>query len=257
VDSPVVVAGRFVSGAGLLLRGLGLWARTPGLVLLGVVPSLITGVVFLAAFVALGFFVGDLADFVTPFADDWSAWARRAMRVAAALALLGLGGLIAVVTFTAVTLAVGDPFYERISAHVEARCGGVPETDEVSWARSLRRGVADSARLVGCSVLVGVLLFPAGFLPVVGQTAVPVLAAAVGGWLLALELVAAPFYRRGLRLADRRRALRAVRPQALGFGVAVFIVFLIPLGAVLFIPAAVAGATLLARRSLGEPADVG
>ena len=38
------------------------------------------------------------------------------------------------------------------------------------------------------------------------------------------------------------------------FGVAVFVAFLVPLGAVLLTPAAVAGATLLARRALGEPA---
>jgi len=43
------------------------------------------------------------------------------------------------------------------------------------------------------------------------------------------------------------------RPVALGFGVAVFCCFLIPLGAVLLMPAAVAGATLLARAVLGDP----
>jgi CysZ protein len=40
---------------------------------------------------------------------------------------------------------------------------------------------------------------------------------------------------------------------ALGFGVAVFCCFLIPLGAVFVMPAAVAGGTLLARRVLGQP----
>src|SRR5690606_4905820 len=92
-------------------------------------------------------------------------------------------------------------------------------------------------------------------IPVVGQTVVPVIGAAVGGWVLALELVGAAFSRRGLRLPDRRRALRADRPVALGFGVAVFCCFLIPLGAVLVMPAAVAGGTLLARRSLGVPIE--
>ncbi len=251
----VTVVGRFVSGAGLLLRGLSLYARTPGLVLLGVIPSLVTGVVFLAAFAILAGNVGDLAHLFTPFAAEWPVWSRQAVRVAVTVALLGFGGLIAVVTFTAVTLAVGDPFYEKISARVDARCGGVPEAVEVPWARSLRRSVADSARLVGCSVLVGVPLFAAGFLPLVGQTVVPVVGVLVGGWLLAVELVGAPFYRRGLGLAARRQALRRVRPLALGFGAAVFVVFLIPLGAVLFTPAAVAGATLLARRALAEVAD--
>jgi CysZ protein len=80
-----------------------------------------------------------------------------------------------------------------------------------------------------------------------------VIGALFGGWFLAQELVGAPFYRRGMRLPDRRHFLRAHRPLALGFGVAVFCCFLIPLGAVLVMPAAVAGGTLLARRVLNLP----
>jgi CysZ protein len=49
--------------------------------------------------------------------------------------------------------------------------------------------------------------------------------------------------------------LRRHRWLALGFGVAVFLCFLIPLGAVLLMPAAVAGATLLTRRVHGQPVE--
>jgi CysZ protein len=244
--------GQFLSGVGLLFRGFAIYGRRPGLVLLGLVPALITGVLFVAAFATLVYFVDDLAAAVTPFADGWSAGARNALRVVAGIAFLGLGGLVGVLTFVAVTLVVGDPFYETISERVEDRFGGVPGAVDVPWYRSLRRSAVDSLRLVGVSVLIGVPLFLAGFIPVVGQFVVPVIGAFFGGWFLALELVGAPFYRRGLRLPDRRRALRAIRPTALGFGVAVFLAFLIPLGAVLFMPAAVSGAALLARRSLGD-----
>jgi CysZ protein len=41
----------------------------------------------------------------------------------------------------------------------------------------------------------------------------------------------------------------------LGFGTSVFLAFVIPLGAILFTPAAVAGATLLTRHALNEPVD--
>ncbi len=229
-----------------------MYAGNPGLVVLGIIPALVTGMLFIAAFGALAYFVTDLSALVTPFADDWEGWARRAVRVSAGLALLGLGGLLGVLTFTAVTLAVGDPFYEKISERVEEAYGGVAHQVDVPWTTLLRRSVADSGRLVVTAVCIGIPLFVAGFLPVVGQTVVPVVGATAAGWMLAVELAGATFYRRGLGLAERRRALRAIRPVALGFGVAVFVVFLIPLGAVLFTPAAVAGATLLARRSLGE-----
>ncbi|MGC1212521.1 MAG: EI24 domain-containing protein [Micromonospora sp.] len=258
MDAPRLVAPvtgaatRFLTGAGLLLRGIGLYVRSPGLMLLGVVPALISGALFLIGLVALVYFVDDLAALVTPFADDWQSTARSVVRVIAGLAFLGFGGLLGVLTFTAVTLAIGDPFYERISERVEERYGGTPGAVEVPFWASLRRTVLDSLRLVAISALVGVPLLAAGFIPVVGQTVVPVVGAAVGGWFLALELVGAPFYRRGMRLPDRRSLLKADRPTTLGFGVAVFVCFLIPLGAVLVMPAAVAGATLLARRSLGQ-----
>lgn len=253
VTAPAVSAvGQFLTGVGLLLRGLGMYARTPRLVLLGILPALITGALFLAGYATLVYFVTDLVELVTPFADDWAGWARDLFRVLAGFAFLALGAVLGVLTFTAITLVVGDPFYEEISARVETRYGGVPGEIEVSWLRSLRRSMVDSLRLVSRSVLLGVPLFFAGFIPVLGQFVVPVVAAAVGGWFLVLELVGAPFYRRGLRLADRRRVLKEHRPVALGFGVAVFCCFLIPLGAILVMPAAVAGAALLARRSLGQ-----
>jgi CysZ protein len=230
------VVSEFLSGVGLLLKGFGLYVRSPRLVLLGIVPALISGALFVAAYGTLIYFVSDLAALVTPFA---------------ALAFLGLGGLVGVLAFTAVTLLIGDPFYEKISERVEDRFGGVPGEVDVPWWRSLRCSLADSVRLVSMSLLIGIPLFFGGLVPVIGQTAIPAIGAVVGGWFLALELVGVPFHRRGLRLPDRRRVLRANWPTALSFGVAVFCCFLIPLGAVLVMPAAVAGGTLLARRSLG------
>ncbi|WP_434741840.1 EI24 domain-containing protein [Micromonospora sp. SH-82] len=243
---------RFFTGVGLLRRGLGLYVRNPRLMLLGVIPALITTVLFGAALFTLLYFVDDLTGWVTPFADDWSATARSLVRVIAGFALLALAGLVGVVTFTAVTLLIGDPFYEKISERVEDRFGGTPDAVDQPFWPSLRRSVRDSLRLIAISVPIGITLFAAGFIPVLGQTVVPVVGATIGGWLLAVELVGAPFYRRGKGLTERRAVLKADRPTALGFGVAVFLCFLIPLGAVLVMPAAVAGAALLARRSLGQ-----
>ncbi|UQU65385.1 EI24 domain-containing protein [Couchioplanes caeruleus] len=246
----------FFTGAGLLGRGLGLVLRNPRLLGLGLLPALLAGLLYAAALVTLAVFVDDLAGAVTWFADDWSSPWRGVVRFVAGAALLGLGGLLGVLTFTAVTLLIGDPFYEKISGVVESRYGGVPDEAEVPLLRSLGRSLRDSLRLIGLSILFAIPLFLAGFLPVVGQTVVPVVGAAIGGWLLAVELTGVPFQRRDKRLRDRRQALAGRRPLALGFGVAVFLCFLIPLGAVLLMPAAVAGAALLSRKVLGLPAEI-
>jgi CysZ protein len=248
------VVGRYLSGVRLLARGLGMYARAPRLLLLGLIPVVVVAAVFLTGFVLLLVFIDNIAGAATWFAADWSETPRTLARLAAGIAILGTAALLLTVTFTQVTLAVGDPVYERISARVEDWCGGAPPAAEVGFWRSTRRSLADSAKLVAMTAATGIPLFLAAFIPVAGQTVVPVIGATVAGWWLALELVGAPFTRRGMRLVHRRRALRRHRPEALGFGTAVFVCFtFIPFGAILFMPAAVAGGTLLARKALGLP----
>ncbi len=252
VDVATRPARQFLTGVGLFGRGLAWYGRNPRLVLLGLLPALIAFALLVTGFGVLLYFIGDLAALVTWFADGWSAGLRGTLRVLAGIALIGLALLLSIVLYTALTLAIGDPFYEKIAERVDEQLGGVPGEVDRPWWRELGRGIGESLRLIGFSVLVGLPLFVAGFLPAVGQTVVPVLAALVGGWALALELTGVGFARRGLFLRERRLALRQHRFLALGFGVAVFVVFLIPLGAVLAMPGAVAGATLLTRRIRGE-----
>jgi CysZ protein len=257
VEATGSAAREFITGAALLVRGLGLVLGSPKLLLLGLIPAVITGALYAAALITLITFIGDVSAAVTWFADGWGAFWRELMRVFGGAAVLGVAGLLGVLTFTAVTLVVGDPFYEQISRRVEQRYGGVPDEVETAFWPSLRRSIADSLRLIGLSILVGIPLFLAGLLPFVGQTVVPVIGALIGGWLLALELTGVPFERRGKRLRHRREELRRRRPIALGFGAAVFVSFLIPLGAVLLMPAAVAGAALLSRKVFHLPTSTG
>src|SRR5690606_17198820 len=131
------------------------------------------------AIVALAWTAGDVAAWATPFADDWDdAW-RTALRVLVAVAIVGGGVLLAVFTFTAVTLLVGDPFYDRLSVAVEEAAGGCPQGDEPPWWRALLTSLRDSVHLLGRVLLVTVPLFLLGFVPVVGQTVVPCVGVAV------------------------------------------------------------------------------
>jgi CysZ protein len=103
-------------------------------------------------------------------------------------------------------------------------------------------------------VLVAVPLFAAGFVPVLGQTVVPVVSASFGGWMLGIELVGSAFERRGLlTLSDRRVAMRRRRARVLGFTVPTFLMLAIPLVGVVVFPVATAAGTLLARQLLEEP----
>jgi uncharacterized protein involved in cysteine biosynthesis len=239
-----------VTGVAYLARGLGWTARHPRWWLFGLIPALIALVLYILAFVLLVVYVGDLAEAATPFADRWSEGPRQTVRFIAGLGIVGAGAFVAVITFTALTLLIGEPFYERLAVRVEESAGGAPPEPDVPIVTQLLRGLGDAIVVGAMALLLAVLFFALGFLPGIGQTVVPVVAACVSGYLLAGELTSLALERRGLRRRERHALLRRARPLAVGFGTATFVMFLIPFGAVFAMPGAVAGGTLLARERL-------
>ncbi len=243
-------AREFLLGARFLLHGLGLWTRSPRLMLLGAAPAFVVGILYLAALTMLALNLSAVAAWLTPFAAEWGDAARVTVQVVAGAALLGLVVLLALLAFTTITLIVGAPFYEKIWRSVEIRAGGLPEREAAPFLHGLGRSIGEGLRLFLATALIGMALFAGGFIPFVGQSVIPVLAVGVGGWFLTVELTGLAFEARGLSLKDRRRTLGSHRPRTLGFGMATFLMFLIPLGAVIVMPAAVAGATMLSRSML-------
>lgn len=237
------------SGIGFFLQGVGWVARNGRWWLFGLVPAAIVFVAYAAALVLLGTNALALAEWMTPFAASWS-WAE-AFRATVAVALFLAGLVLAVLTFVAVTLVAGEPFYEKLSA----RADGVPEVDGGPWWRTLPRSIRDSLVTLAYVLMFTVPLFFLGFVPVVGQTVVPVLGAAVSGFFLTVELTTLALERRGLPRRRRFALLRANKAVALGFGVTVFLLFMVPLVAIVAMPAAVAGAALLVRDRLTADAD--
>lgn len=244
-------------GIRYLGRGLGIWGRRPHLMLLGALPALLVSGLLLGALVTLSLNATSLAELATPFAANWSAQARDWLRVVVAVALVAAGVGLSVLTFTGLTLVLGAPVYDQISASVERLYGGVRNEVRLPWSVQLWRMVSNGLRLLGVSLVTGLLVLLVGLVPVVGAVAGPVTAAVVGAWALAVELVGAPCDARGLSLSQRRCLLRRQRWTSLGFGLACYLLFLVPLGAVIATPAAVAGATLLVRDQFMEPTHPG
>ena len=170
-------------GAGLLGRGLRLIARRPRLFLLGAIPPLITSVIFTGVLVALIMELDPAVDWLTPFADGWARGLATAIRVLVGAALVSGAVLLMVISFTTLTLALGSPLYDKLSESVEASFGEVPELNE-NVARGIFRALRQAFALIAISALGALVLFATGFIPVVGQTVVPVVSATFGGWML-------------------------------------------------------------------------
>ncbi|MET9648778.1 EI24 domain-containing protein [Streptomyces sp. NPDC006460] len=221
----------------------------------GLLPGLVTLVLYAGALIGLGYGADDFTGWATPFADDWGSPWQGLFRGFLTGLVFCFGLFLAVITFTAGTLLVGQPFYESLSEQVDRAEGGdVPESGLPLW-RELWISARDSVRVLLRVALFGVLLFACGFIPVVGQTVVPVIGFCVSGFFLAEELSAVALQRRGVELKERLAMLRGRRAMALGFGVPLTLSFLVPLVAVFLMPGAVAGATLMARELTGESDD--
>ncbi|QEU85551.1 EI24 domain-containing protein [Streptomyces viridosporus] len=243
-------------GAGFryLLKGQRWVARHGKQYGFGLLPGLITLVLYAAALVALAVWGEGFVAWATPFADDWSSPWSGLFRGFLTVVLFALGLLLSVLTFTAVTLLVGQPFYESLSEKVDRDVspdGTAPESNLPLW-RELWISGRDSLRIVVRALVWAVLLFALGFVPVLGQTVVPVIGFFVTGFFLTEELTAVALQRRGVELRERLGLLRSRKTLVWGFGTPLGLAFLVPFVAVFLMPGAVAGATLMARDLLGE-----
>ncbi|MCW4457495.1 EI24 domain-containing protein [Microbacterium sp. MPKO10] len=234
------------AGVTALGRGFGSWRTRPRLMALGLIPAGIAFVILAASLITFAAFLPTIVEWATPFAASWNEAVQVIVRIALGLVAFGAASVLAVLTFTALTLAIGDPFYERISRGVEEDLGGeIPDAEGGFW-----RGIVDGLQLVALGVLAAVLMFLLGLIPIVGSIAAAVLGFIITARLLARELTSRTFETHGVPLGVRRKLLKRFRWRVLGFGIVTQLCFLIPLGAVAAMPAAVAGATMLGRDML-------
>lgn len=244
-------------GIGLLIRGLGIVLSKPKLFALGMVPPLITSVVMLAALVALLLNIDQIVAAMTGFTESWGT-AGSIVRVVIGIVLVVAAVLVMVLTFTAITLALGDPIYQQISRRVDAGLGPLPPEAGEKTSAMVNRTVRQVAATIGMSALGALICFLIGLVPAVGAVLAAIASALIGGRLMVREITGPAFERRGLlETAARRPVLQGNRALTMGFGVPTFWLLSIPGVAVIVFPAAVAGATLLVRRMLDEPIDSG
>lgn len=226
-----------------------MWRTHPKLLALGLIPAVIAFVLLAGALVPLGLALETITDWLTPFADAWVSPWRELLRFGLGAVIFVAALALAGAVFTALTLTIGDPFYQRIWRGIERSLGGPEPTGDTGLLTTIGEGI----RLVVLGILVALLTLVIGLLPLVGGILASVVGVILSGRLVARELTGRAFDARGLTTYTRSELLRSGRARVIGFGVATQLCFLIPLGAIVTMPAAVAGSTILAR-SLTERA---
>ena len=255
----------FLAGVGYALRGARfVYLQHPHLARLWLPPVLITAL----ALVGMTWLAIDLRDdlvgmlWAPPAGEGVGASAARGLHalleVLAALLLMVVG----VVAVALTSSLIAAPFNDALSEAVECEYTGAP-------GAPLRLTVVlrDALRSIGLQLLklgaYAVIMLPAFLVsllvPGVGGVIYAVIGFVVTSLFLALDYVDFAAARRGLGARARFQDALGRWPAMLGLGAAIWVLLFVPLLNLLFMPAAVAGGTLLfvdAHRDL-EPGPAG
>ncbi len=226
-------------------RGLWWLLKDPKYMLLGAVPPLITGILLSGLLVALWFASEPIALSFTPQLEERISslikleTAGIVTKAVRAIILLG-GAYLYYIIFTAATLAIGDPIYNKIAEAVEKE--KVVTLPAQHWSVGAKDAFFLFLKILGVSVL----SFGLGFIPVVGVVLAWACVWVIAPYLLAEELLSRTLVPRGIALGRKQKMLYKRRTQAWGFGLACQLLLMIPFATVIIMPAIVAGAALLA-----------
>lgn len=237
----------FSEGASYFVAGVKAWATKPKLMLLGAIPAVIVSIVmFLIVAWSVPRTYGWAAG-VTGFADDWTMLLREGVRLTLGVAFSVAIIMFCIVSFVALTLFVGSPFYEQIWKATERSMGGLPAAAQLRFTQQVSKEIAGVGRMMVMALTTSVIAILIGLIPLVGSVLAAIFVTWRGSRALAVELTAYAADARGWSFDKRKRALDARPMKMLGSSLPFYLAFVVPGGAVLGMPAAVVAGTLLVR----------
>lgn len=208
-----------------------------------ILPLAINVVLLIGLFWLFASQVSGWADWLVSFMPSWLDWLTYLLIPLAIFAVLVFYYFI----FTTLANFIAAPFNALLAEKVELQLTG-QSLAEMSMAEMLKdvprmlkrewqKMMYSLPRLIG--------LFLLGWLPVLGQTIVPVLAFAFGAWLLAIQYCDYPFDNHKISFARMRNALSQRRIMNFTFGGLVSLFTMIPFFNLVIMPVAVCGATAM------------
>ncbi|VTU06044.1 putative sulfate transport protein CysZ [Actinobacillus indolicus] len=184
--------------------------------------------------------VGGLLDALLP---SWLEWLSFVL-----IPLIFLMILVAFYfAFTTLANFIAAPFNALLAEKVEQQLSGENLT-EMGFAEMLKdvpRMLKREWQKMWYSIPRLIALFLLGFVPVLGQTVVPVLAFIFGAWLIAIQYCDYPFDNHKIQFQRMRNALAQYRTMNFTFGALVSLFTMLPFVNLVVMPVAVCGATAM------------
>ena len=245
----------FARGLSYGLRGMRfVYFKHPGLIRYWIFPILITAAALVSVFYGAGSLYQGLSELVwNLFPESWNSATGAAGAFLKAFHWLIdlLAGLVIVllglVLVFLLSSVVAAPFNDALSEAVEGILTG-----EAAPPFSFTHMIADVFRTVRLELfkvlfyaaVVGPIFLVSLFLPGIGQV-VSLIAFALTAIYLGIDYIDWPAARRDWSVGDRLAFARQRLPAIAGFGTGVWVLLFIPIVNLFFMPAAVAGGTML------------
>lgn len=237
-----MAAKRFVQSFLLPWQSIGLIFSNANLVMYSLVPWMINMLIFAGLLVVYGFWGVSMAQkLAASFGDAW--WALTIAWILGILMIVGLSAL-QVLLFTYLAMLLSGVFGEQLSLHTELHLRGTAQpSPEGNVARVFLRSVIEELKGMMFFGSVFVLLLLLNFIPLIGNLVFAVAAPAWTALSLAFEFTAPTTERRGMKFNEKRRLIFNNSIAALGFGLGILPMSLIPIINFSFIPFAIVGGT--------------
>ena len=212
------------------------------LFLYSLIPWVINMVIFAGLLIGFGFWSVNLAQRLNEtLGGAW--WATILAWVAGILLVVGLTALQALL-FTYLAMLLSGVFGEQLSVHTEKHLRGSaqPSPEGNMWAIFVR-SVVEELKGMAFFGLVFLLLLCLNLIPIIGNIMFAIAAPLWTAISLAFEFTAPTTERRGMKFNEKRKFIFNQPVSALGFGLGILPMSMIPILNFSFIPFAIVGGT--------------
>lgn len=194
----------------------------------------------------LGLFIAqaqNMIDWVIGFLPDWLSWMSAILFIVSFALIL----MLFYFSFTMLSGFIAAPFNGLLAEKVEKMLTGevLIETSTWDFIKDIPRMLAREWQKLCYSLPRYIILFLLSFMPLVGQSIVPIVAFIFGAWITAIQYCDYPFDNHKIPFKTMRFKLAQNRSQSLLFGTLVTLCTFIPIVNLVIMPVAVCGATAI------------
>lgn len=230
------------SGASYFMQGFNLITR-PGLRRFVFIPLMINLVLFAIAFYAAIIQLESLFAWLSSELPDYLSWLNFLLWPLAIIALLVVISFI----FSSVMNWLAAPFNGLLAEQVEQAL-----TNKPLYTGGTAELIKDLPRILGREwtklkyylprAILCLLLF---LIPVIGQTAAPVIWFLFTAWMMSIQYCDYPFDNHKVKFDDMKQVLKSNKGRSVSFGATVTLFSMIPVVNFIVMPVAICGATAM------------